>query len=122
MGPIAHEDRLVVNHREVEFEPFVVDGRPSATESVLQLDRSREPGVGFHLYRMAPGSSTTPHQHTCDEQFLLIEGDLTDHDGYEYQPGDLVLLRTGTVHNSSTVNGCLLAVYIETAENNLTDG
>ncbi len=119
MEPIDEGDRLVVNAHVGEFEPFVVDGRASETESVLQLDRSREPGVGFHLYRMAPGSSTTPHRHTCDEQFLVIEGDLTDHDGYQYGPGDLVLLRRGTVHNSSTVDGCLLAVYIETAETNL---
>ncbi len=121
MEPIPEADRLVANYRDADFEPFEVDGVSSSTESVLQLDRSREPGVGFHLYRLAPGSSTTPHRHTCDEQFLVIEGDLTDHDGYRYGPGDLVLLRRGTIHNSSTENGCLLAVYIETAETNLAD-
>ncbi len=122
MEPISESERLVLNYRTAEFAPFEVDGQPSATESVLQLDQSRPPGVGFHLYRMAPGSSTTPHRHTGNEQFLVIEGDLTDHDGYQYGPGDLVLLRRGTEHNSSTMNGCLLAVHIETAEENLVDG
>ena len=50
-----------------------------------------------------------------DEEFVLLDGDLTDHDGYEYKPGDIVWLRSGTKHNSSTKSGCLLAVYLPDA-------
>jgi len=42
---------------------------------------------------------------------LIIQGDLKDHDGSEYGPGPLVWLRDGTVYNSTTKNGCLIAVY-----------
>lgn len=116
MEPIVEADRVVVNWRAAEFEPFVFEGGEPTGESVLQLDRSQPPGVGFHLYRMAPGAVTTPHRHTCDEQFLVVEGDLIDHDGYVYGPGDFVLLREGTRHNSRTETGCVLAVFIATPE------
>ena len=46
---------------------------------------------------------------------MLLEGDLTDHDGYEYQPGDIVWLRSGTKHNSTTKGGCTLVVYLPDA-------
>ena len=35
-----------------------------------------------------------------------------DHDGYEYKPGDIVWLASGTRHNSTTRNGCMLIVYL----------
>ena len=119
MDPIEPGERLVVNRFDAEYEPFVgADGQPTG-ESALQLDRSQPLGVGFHVYRMEPGTSTIPHEHTCDEQFLILEGELTDHDGYVYRAGDMVLLRKGTVHNSYTEHGCVAAVFIATAERNL---
>ncbi|PWE33971.1 cupin [Maritimibacter sp. 55A14] len=113
MQPIAPEDRRVANIREDAFVPFPgSDGQPDG--EVLQVNGGRT-GYGFHVYRMAPGTTTEAHEHLGDEEFLLIEGDLTDHDGHVYRPGDLVWLRSGTRHNSSTVGGCLLAVYLPDA-------
>ena len=113
MDPIAPEDRRIANIRESAFAPFRDEnGIPDG--EVLQVNGGR-PGYGFHVYRMAPGTTTLPHEHLGDEEFLLIEGDLTDHDGHAYRPGDLVWLRAGTRHCSSTVGGCLLAVYLPDA-------
>ena len=113
MQPIAEDDRRVANWNDAPFEPFLnADGGPDG--EVLQVNGGRT-GYGFHVYRMAPGTTTTAHEHLGDEEFLLIEGDLTDHDGYVYKPGDIVWLRSGTKHNSSTKNGCLLAVYLRDA-------
>ena len=113
MDPIAPADRRVANYRTDAFKPFFDDnGAPDG--EALQVNGGRT-GYGFHVYRMAPGTVTTAHEHVGDEEFLLIEGDLTDHDGFEYKPGDLVWLRSGTKHNSSTKNGCLLAVYLPDA-------
>jgi hypothetical protein len=42
-----------------------------------------------------------------------------DHDGFRYGPGDLVMLRRGTRHNSRTETGCTIAVFIATPEVNL---
>jgi anti-sigma factor ChrR (cupin superfamily) len=119
MRKMAEQDRTVVNIREAAFRPFVSDGQPLPGQSFLQLDASFPDGTGFHIYRMAPGTSTQPHQHTCDEQFLVLEGELIDNDGYVYRPGDLVLLKAGTQHSSTAPSGATLAVFIRTVETNL---
>ena len=114
MKPIAPSDRTVVNVATGAFVPFLAeDGTPDG--EVLQANGGKC-GYGFHIYRMAPGQSTLPHTHSGDEEFFLIEGDLTDHDGYEYKPGDLVCLADGTRHNSTSRNGCTLVVYLRGAD------
>lgn len=119
MTPIDPAQRLVVNIRTAEFEAFLVDGVPLPKQSILQLDTSNPPGVGFHVYRMEPGAVTQAHEHTDDEQFLVLDGEMIDHDGTVYRTGDLVLMRKGTQHSSRTETGCTLAVHIKTAERNL---
>ena len=113
MKPISAEDRRTTNWRTDDFQPLTADnGMPDG--EVLQVNGGRA-GFGFHVYRMAPGTTTAAHEHIGDEEFLLIEGDLTDHDGFVYEPGDLVWLRSGTRHCSTTKNGCVLAVYLPDA-------
>ena len=51
------------------------------------------------------------HVHDGHEEFLLLEGELIDHDGFKYEKGDLVWLEAGTEHNSYSPNGALLAVF-----------
>ena len=116
MDPIPESKRRVRNIHRDEFEPFVLDGAPCEGETVLQLDEQVPRGTGFHVYRMAPGATTTAHVHESDEHFLVLEGDLRDHDGYVYRPGDLVMLEQGTEHNSTTVGGCTLAVFLAAPE------
>jgi|TARA_B110000967_G_scaffold183832_1_gene202782 quercetin dioxygenase-like cupin family protein len=109
MKALSCDDRRVVNIHDATFTPFmsgdVVDGE------VLQLNNAKPLGSGFYIYRMAPGTTTMAHEHSGDEEFLILEGDLTDHDGAEYGSGDLVWLRDGTTHSSTTKGGCLVAVY-----------
>ena len=113
MKSIDPEDRRVANFTTDTFQPFLdAEGNPDG--EALQVNGGRT-GYGFHIYRMAPGTTTTAHEHIGDEEFVLLDGDLTDHDGYEYKPGDIVWLRSGTKHNSSTRNGCTLVVYLPDA-------
>lgn len=114
MDKIPDTERRVANMFTDAFEPFLgSDGEPDG--EVLQVNGGRT-GYGFHVYRMAPGQTTIAHTHIGDEEFLLIEGDLRDHDGYRYKPGDLVCLKSGTTHNSYSENGCVLAVYLPDAK------
>ena len=115
MKPLSESERTVVNIREAEFEPFLND-RGEADGYFLQLDRSKGPGHGFYIYKMDPGYTTIPHRHRGVEEFLILSGDLTDHDGVTYREGDLVSLQSGTEHCSHTENGCLIAVYSESFE------
>jgi anti-sigma factor ChrR (cupin superfamily) len=119
MKPIAPQDRRVANIHEAVFQPYVYpDGRADG-DAVLQLSTDTPLGLGFHVYRMAPGMTTRAHQHRGDEQFLVLEGELFDNDGTRYRAGDLVWLRDGTQHSSYTATGCLLAVHIAGPETSL---
>ncbi len=110
MLPIDSPNRRVINIDEGEYLPLYDDeGRVDG--EVLQLNPNKELGYGFHIYRMPPGHTTTPHVHKGDEEFLILEGEIIDHDGFRYGKGDLVWLEANTEHNSYTPNGALLAVY-----------
>lgn len=119
MRKIEKTERLVVNIDHAAFKPFVIDGKAIEGQSFLQLDDTFPEGAGFHIYRMAPGSTSQPHEHTSHEQFLVLEGEVTDNDGYVYKPGDFVLLKTGTQHSSYSRTGAALAVFVRTAEKNI---
>ena len=115
MRKIKSEERIVKNIYEDNFVKWEATNSGRG-ESIIQLDNSKPLGVGFHIYKVSPGGFSSPHEHTGHEQFLLIEGDLVDNDGTIYIPGDFVLLKKGTQHNSFTKDGCLLAVFIEKPE------
>jgi anti-sigma factor ChrR (cupin superfamily) len=120
MKPTQPSDRLVVNIRDkAAYRPFIVDGAPLPGQSFVQLDETFPEGAGFTIYRMEPGSASQPHEHTCHEQFLVLEGELIENDGTVFKPGDFVLLKEGTQHNSRTETGCTLAVFVRTLERNL---
>jgi anti-sigma factor ChrR (cupin superfamily) len=112
MKPIGKGDRVVANIRTARYEGFVYPDGVALGDEVLQLDRDRPLGVGFHVYRMPPGMTTRGHRHNGHEQFLILEGELIESDGTVLGPGDMVFYRDGSEHHSHTPNGCLLAVHI----------
>ncbi len=116
MKPIHDSERRITNIDDAAFQTFEFEGELCEGLTYLQLDDSKPPGVGFTILRMSPGARSTPHEHTCNEMFFMIEGELVDNDGTVYRPGDFVLLKKGTQHTSHTPDGCLLAVYIDSLE------
>lgn len=114
LAPIPPQDRRVVNIQNGTFEALVSDGVEDG--SVLQLNKAKALGSGFHIYKMEPGATTVAHTHASDEEFYIIEGEIVDHDGARYGAGDLVWLRKGTHHNSYSPNGCVIVVYLEADE------
>ena len=117
MKSTSQDERKVVNIHDAEYTPWVLEnGEPDAGNSLLQLNTSKPNGVGFHIYKMEPGSTTEAHEHTNDEEFLILSGEVIENDGTVYREGDLVWLKKGTQHSSHTKTGCIMAVYIETAE------
>ena len=110
MKPIDKEKRRVVNIADSTFLPFI-DENGGEDGEVLQVNPNKKRGYGFHVYRMPPGHTTTPHVHDGDEEFYVLEGEVVDHDGYRYRAGDLVWLEAKTKHNSYSPDGALLIVY-----------
>ncbi len=118
MKAVNDGERIVVNIHEADYETFISDNGES-DGTALQLDRSKPLGAGFYIYKMKPGMTTIPHEHTGNEEFLILKGDLTDNDGTVYREGDLVWMKAGTQHCSTTKNGCLIAVCVPTLEKTL---
>ncbi len=112
MTPINPTDRKIANIHTADYTGFAYPDGTMLGDMVLQLDGSKELGVGFHVYRMPPGMTTRGHRHNGHEQFLILEGELHESDGTILRAGDLVFYRDGTEHHSFTPNGCLLAVHI----------
>ena len=112
MEPIPKVKRRVVNLHDAVFEPF----EDEVGTGLLQLNPHVKRGIGFYVYKMSPGAKSTPHRHLGAEEFYIISGDLTDHDGTEYRAGDLVWLDAGTQHYSTTKNGCTIVVFSEKGE------
>lgn len=120
MKQIETAERIVYNYKTAPYRAYVdADGHSVPGQSFVQLDDTFPEGAGFTLYRMAPGSSSQPHEHTCHEQFFVIEGELRDNDGYVYQAGDFVLLKAGTQHFSTSNKGATLVVFVRALEKNL---
>ena len=119
MKTIEKSDRMVVNIKDAAFRTFEADGVEVPGQSYLQFDDTFPEGAGFSIYRMAPGSSSQPHEHTCHENFYVIEGEVEDNDGFVYRAGDFVLLRRGTQHFSTSKTGATLCVFVRELERNL---
>ena len=112
MQPINQADRTIVNIHDAAYQSFAYPDGVMLGDTILQLDDTKELGVGFHVYRMPPGMTTRGHRHNGHEQFLILEGELHESDGTIFRAGDLVFYRDGTEHNSYAPNGCLLAVHV----------
>ena len=76
----------------------------------FNLSYDNKKGEGSYLYKMEPNTTSKAHEHTGPEEFFILEGDLTDSDGYVYKKGDFVQLSAGSSHSSTTKNGCISVV------------
>ena len=57
-------------------------------------------------------SKSLLHIHTGYEEFLMLEGELTDSDGKIFKKGDFVTFEPGSTHSSHTKDGCLILVFM----------
>jgi anti-sigma factor ChrR (cupin superfamily) len=104
-------ERRIVHTRAAEFEPYDLEGPLQPELSWLPLSYDRVVGEGCYLMRFASGAVTLSHEHRGVEDFLILEGELTDSDGAVFCPGDFVSFRPGTRHHSWSDTGCLIVVF-----------
>jgi mannose-6-phosphate isomerase-like protein (cupin superfamily) len=116
MRPVKSGERIVLNASRAPYKSFDLEGAPCPGVSYLPIDDKRPPGTGLYIFKMEPGAISTAHEHTSDEMFYVLDGELIENDGTVYRPGDMVLLKAGTQHSSHTHDGCTLLVYVETLE------
>ena len=105
--------RKITNLYNVKFEPFDNYGSPVKGMSWHKISYDRENGgQGSYLLKMDPNAKSLPHTHTGYEEFLMLEGELTDPDGKVFKKGDFVTFKPGSVHSSNTKDGCLILVFM----------
>ncbi|WP_170560522.1 cupin domain-containing protein [Ruegeria atlantica] len=117
-----HNTRTVARFDDPEFVPMRMEGLPDEQVWWKNVSFDKETGQGSYLMKMAPGTRSNPHIHHGPEEFFVLEGDLTDHDGFRYRSGDFVSLTAGSSHYSRTDAGCLLVVTHRGATESIQEG
>ena len=105
--------RKITDLYNVKFVPFDNYGVevPGMSWHKISYDK-KNGGYGSYLLKMEPGTKTLPHTHTGYEEFLMLDGELTDPDGKIFKKGDFVTFEPGSKHFSHTKSGCLVLVFM----------
>ena len=104
--------RKITNSLNVKFEPFDNYGAPIPGMSWHKISYNKETGQGSYILKMEPGAKSLSHAHAGYEEFLMLDGDLTDQDGKIFKKGDFITFEPGSKHSSHTKNGCLVLVFM----------
>ena len=106
-------NRKITNLYKVKFKPFDNYGAPVPGMSWHKISYDRQNGgQGSYLLKMDPGAKSLPHEHVGYEEFLMLEGELTDPDKTVFKKGDFVTFKPGSKHSSYTKDGCLILVFM----------
>jgi anti-sigma factor ChrR (cupin superfamily) len=105
------EERRVLPMTMIGFQPYDLEGPVQADITWQPISYDRVTQQGSYVMRMAPGAQTLPHRHAGYEDFLILEGELTDSDGRVLRQGEFISYRPGSTHHSWTEAGCVIAVF-----------
>ena len=103
--------RKITNPLNVKFEPFDNYGVPITGMSWHKISYNEKTGQGSYILKMEPGAKSLPHKHINYEEFLILEGELIDHDDKIFKKGDFITFEPESYHFSYTKTGCLLLVF-----------
>ena len=118
-GPALADRRSVTS--TASLRPYDRFGEVVPDLEWLPLSGSFESDYECFLVRFKPGASSMPHEHTGIEEFLVLDGELTDCDGAVFKTGDFVSYGKGSRHFSSAPSGCLLLVVVRGTNRLLND-
>ena len=105
--------RKITDTSNLKFEPFDRYGSvtPGMSWHKISYDKQNG-GYGTYILKMEPDAKSLHHVHTGYEEFLMLEGELTDLDGKIFKKGDFVTFEPGSTHSSHTKEGCLILVFM----------
>jgi anti-sigma factor ChrR (cupin superfamily) len=104
--------RKITNLYNIEFTPFDNYGVVVPGMSWHKISYNKEDGQGTYVLKMEPGTKSLSHEHTGFEEFLILDGELTDPDGKIFKKGDFISFEPGSKHSYYTINGCLVLVFM----------
>lgn len=115
------DDRTVIDTASAGFRPYDRYGLINEAMDWMPLSGNADDGYESFLLKMKPGARSTPHRHTQREEFLVLDGSMTDCDGKTFNKGDYVKYKPGSTHYSHSVHGCILLTLL-TGQNQMLDG
>jgi len=105
--------RKITNLKNLDFVPFDNYGLPIPGMYWHKISYNKgNGGHGTYLLKMDPDAKSLPHIHGGFEEFLILDGELTDNDSKVFKKGDFVTFEPGTTHSSHTKDGCLILVFM----------
>jgi anti-sigma factor ChrR (cupin superfamily) len=105
--------RKITNLYNIEFTPFDNYGAAVPGMNWHKISYNKENGgQGTYVLKMDAGAKSLPHEHIGFEEFLMLDGELTDPDGKIFKKGDFISFEPGSSHSSYTKDGCLILVFM----------
>ena len=105
--------RKITNLQDVKFVPFDNYGAAVPGMNWHKISYNKENGgQGTYVLKMDAGAKSLPHEHIGFEEFLMLDGELTDPDGKIFKKGDFISFEPGSSHSSYTKDGCLILVFM----------
>ena len=105
--------RKITNLYNIQFIPFDNYGAVIPGMSWHKISYNKENGgLGTYILKMEPGAKSLPHEHKGYEEFLMLDGELTDVDGKIFKKNDFISFEPGSTHSSHTKDGCLILVFM----------
>ena len=104
--------RKLIRTPNEKFQTYNRYGKTLPGVEWLPLSGGAEANKEVYLIRFGPGCRSHPHIHQGSEEFLVLDGELTDHDGMAFKTGDFVRFEPGSEHWSYSEHGCTLLVIL----------
>ena len=111
--------RKITNIDNLKFEPFNKYGETIKGWYWHKISFNEKTNFGTYISKLAPNTKTIPHIHTGYEEFLILEGELTDSDGTVFKKGDFISYEPNTSHSSFTKKGCLILTFMRGHNNQI---
>ena len=113
--------RIITKFDNLTFKPFDNYGVVVPGMSWHKISYNKDNGgQGTYVLKMESGAKSLPHEHTGFEEFLMLDGELTDPDGKIFKKGDFISFEPGSKHSSHTKDGCLVLVFMRGINQPLT--
>ena len=109
--------RSLIRTPDEKFQTYNRYGKTLPGVEWLPLSGGAEADKEVYLIRFGPGSRSHPHIHQGSEEFLVLDGELTDHDGMVFRSGDFVRFEPSSEHWSFSEKGCTLLVILSGGTN-----
>ena len=115
------DKRKITKLDDLNFEPFNKYGEIIKGWHWHKISFDKDTNFGTYISKLEPGTKTIPHIHKGYEEFLILDGELTDSDGTVFKKGDFVTFEPNSSHSSFTEKGCLILTFMRGQNDQIKD-